>query len=27
VRGPEALATEIDRQLKLYPGMSSQQRS
>ena len=22
VRGPEALATEIDRQLKLYPGMS-----
>ena len=22
VRGPEALATEIERQLKLYPGMS-----
>ena len=22
VRGPEALATEIDRQLKLYPGIS-----
>jgi hypothetical protein len=22
VRGPEALASEIDRQLKLYPGMS-----
>ena len=22
VRGPEALATEIDRQFKLYPGMS-----